>query len=93
MYTFFVELSPDICMRKFSRIIKPNGQDQFVNLIILIAAQVVNGIAAVTYYALGISYLDDNTKRIHVPVYFGVVVASKILGSAFGYVLGWGFLG
>lgn len=75
-----------------SRIFKPNNQEPLVNLIIFIAAQVVNGLAAVTYFALGISYLDDNTKKIHIPVYLGVVVAAKILGSTFGYILGWGFL-
>lgn len=61
-------------------------------LAVLILAQIIAGVASVGYYALGISYLDDNTKKIHVPAHLGVIVAVKIIGSLFGYILGWACL-
>jgi len=48
--------------------------------------------ANITYYALGISYLDDNTKKNHVISFIGVIIAVKMIGILFGYILGWGCL-
>ena len=59
---------------------------------ILIFAQIMAGVSNVGYYALGISYLDDNTKKIHVAAHLGLIVAIKIIGSLFGYILGWACL-
>ncbi|XP_016838552.1 solute carrier organic anion transporter family member 2B1 isoform X2 [Nasonia vitripennis] len=90
--SIYAEESPDLCMRMSSRLIALEDPPHYSTLFILIAVQIVTGMANVAYYALGISYLDDNTKKIHVAVYFGVVLATKVLGSILGYILGWSFL-
>jgi hypothetical protein len=61
-------------------------------MVILITVLIVAGMANVAYYALGISYLDDNTKKQHVTAFIGVIVAVKIIGVLLGYLLGWGCL-
>lgn len=44
------------------------------------------------YYALGISYLDDNTRKGRIEVLIGIAIAVKIMGLLAGYVLAWGCL-
>lgn len=61
-------------------------------MVLLILVLIVSGIANITYYALGISYLDDNTKKKSVTAYIGVIIAVRIIGILLGYFLGWGCL-
>jgi hypothetical protein len=90
--TVFAEESSDLCMKMSSRLIRPEEPPYYSTLFILIGAQIVTGMANVAFYSLGISYLDDNTKRAHASVYIGLVLATKSLGRVLGCILGWGFL-
>lgn len=64
----------------------------YFTLAILILVQVLVGMANIAYYALGISYLDDNTKKQHVAGFFGIIIAVKVIGILLGYILAWGCL-
>lgn len=59
---------------------------------ILILVSIITGAANIAYFALGISYLDDNTKMKHVTGFIGIIVAVKIIGVVLGYFLAWGCL-
>jgi len=59
---------------------------------VLVLVLIVSGMANIAYYALGISYLDDNTKREYVSAFIGLIVAVKIVGVLLGFLLGWGCL-
>lgn len=61
-------------------------------MVVLIIVLIISGAANIAYYALGISYLDDNTKKKHVTGFIGVIIAVRIIGVLLGYVLGWGCL-
>lgn len=64
----------------------------YSTMVVLIIVLVISGMANIAYYALGISYLDDNTKRKHVTAFIGVIIAAKIIGMLLGFFLGWGCL-
>lgn len=64
----------------------------YLTIVILIIVSIITGAANISYYALGISYLDDNTKMKHVTAFIGLIIAVKIIGVVFGYFLGWGCL-
>lgn len=51
--------------------------------------QIISGIANIAYFALGISYLDDNTKKKHIAAFIGVLIAAKIFGILLGSILAW----
>lgn len=74
------------------RIIIEENEPCYFTMVILILVLIVSGIANITYYALGISYLDDNTKKKNVTAFVGVIIAVKIIGVLLGYFLGWGCL-
>lgn len=87
-----VDDGPELCTRGLSKVIVEGNETCYSTMVILIGALIVSGMANVAYYALGISYLDDNTKARHVPVIVGVIVAVKIIGTLVGFFLGWGCL-
>lgn len=64
----------------------------YITLAVLVLVQVLIGMANIAYYALGISYLDDNTKKQHVAGFLGVIIAMKVIGVLLGYILAWGCL-
>lgn len=93
LYVFYAaEESPDLCMRMSDKLFTIKNAPLYSTVSILIVVQIITGMANVAYYALGISYLDDNTKKEHVAVHLGVILGSKVLGSVLGYLVGWGFL-
>lgn len=51
--------------------------------------QIISGIANIAYFALGISYLDDNTKKKHIAAFIGVLISAKIFGILLGSMLAW----
>jgi len=61
-------------------------------MVVLVLVLIVSGMANIAYYALGISYLDDNTKQEHVTAFIGAIVAVKIVGMLLGFFLSWGCL-
>ncbi|XP_031830619.1 solute carrier organic anion transporter family member 3A1 [Nomia melanderi] len=65
----------------------------YFSIAVLVVIQVLIGIANISYFALAISYLDDNTKKKHIAGFIGVVIAVKILGVLLGFVLSWVCLG
>ncbi|XP_018401297.1 PREDICTED: solute carrier organic anion transporter family member 1A5 [Cyphomyrmex costatus] len=89
--SLYADDSPELCTPELSRIILEE-EPCYVTMIIIILVLIVSGMANVTYYALGISYLDDNTKRKHMTDFIGIIIAVKIIGIFLGYLLGWGCL-
>jgi len=87
----FIDDSPELCTPELSRIISEE-EPCYITMIIIILVLIVSGMSSITYYALGISYLDDNTKKKHVTGFIGVIIAVKIAGIVLGYFLGWGCL-
>ncbi|KAG7205510.1 hypothetical protein KM043_007491 [Ampulex compressa] len=90
--SLYADDSPELCASGSSRIIIEEDEPCYSTLAFVATVQAIMGVGNVAYYALGISYLDDNTKKIHVGSFFGVLIAVKILGTLLGYVLAWGCL-
>ncbi|XP_070149152.1 solute carrier organic anion transporter family member 2A1 [Polyergus mexicanus] len=90
--SLYADDSPELCTSGLSRIIVEEDEPCYFTMVILILVSIITGAANISYYALGISYLDDNTKMKHVTAFIGVIVAVKIIGVVFGYFLGWGCL-
>jgi len=88
----FTDDSSELCSSALSRIITEEDVPCYFTMVILILVLIVSGMANITYYALGISYLDDNTKKNHVISFIGVIIAVKMIGILFGYILSWGCL-
>ncbi|XP_018058851.1 PREDICTED: solute carrier organic anion transporter family member 1A5-like [Atta colombica] len=89
--SLYADDSPELCTPEISRIISEE-EPCYITMIIIILVLIVSGMSSITYYALGISYLDDNTKKKHVTGFIGVIIAVKIAGIVLGYLLGWGCL-
>ncbi|XP_058794488.1 solute carrier organic anion transporter family member 2A1-like [Phymastichus coffea] len=92
MPTVYSEESPDLCMKMFDKLLTIKNAPLYTTISILVIVQIITGIANVAYYALGISYLDDNSKKEQIAVYLGFILGIRILGSILGYMVGWGFL-
>ncbi|KAI4477176.1 hypothetical protein M0804_012997 [Polistes exclamans] len=91
--SLYADDSPELCSSSASRIIiEEDDNTCYFTLAVLCCVQVLIGMANIVYYALGISYLDDNTKKQHVPGFFGIIIAVKIIGVLLGYILAWGCL-
>lgn len=89
----FTDDSPELCItRGISKFIIDDDEPCYLTMVVLIGVLIIHGMANIAYYALGISYLDDNTKMKHVTAFIGVIVAVKIIGILLGYILGWGCL-
>ena len=88
----FLEDNPELCSSGLSRVIVEEDEPCYTTLALLIAVQILTGIANVVYYALGISYLDDNTKKRHIGALVGILIAVKVIGLLPGYVIAWGCL-
>ncbi|XP_072767237.1 solute carrier organic anion transporter family member 1A5 isoform X2 [Anoplolepis gracilipes] len=91
--SLYADDSPEFCTSGLSRVIIEEDEPCYFTIVILIIVSIISGAANTSYYALGISYLDDNTKMKHVTGFIGVIVAVKIIGVIIGYFLGWGCLG
>ncbi|XP_037656817.1 solute carrier organic anion transporter family member 6A1 [Choloepus didactylus] len=53
-----------------------------------IAGQIVQGIAGMPLYVLGVTFLDDSVDMYSTGIYLGFADASSILGYALGYAIG-----
>lgn len=70
-----------------------NKDDSYIMaLSIIIIVQVLNCMGNIGYFAFTISYLDDNTRKRHVAILISFIIAMKIVGVLFGYLLAWGCL-
>ncbi|XP_017487768.1 PREDICTED: solute carrier organic anion transporter family member 4C1-like, partial [Rhagoletis zephyria] len=54
---------------------------------VLFLAEVISGIGGALYYTLGISYMDDNTKKSKTPALLSLSYFFHMLGPAIGYAL------
>ncbi|XP_043258795.1 solute carrier organic anion transporter family member 1A5 isoform X2 [Colletes gigas] len=82
----------ELCSPALSRIIAKDDESCYFTFAMIVVVQIMAGVANVAYFALGISYLDDNTKKKHVAAFIGVIIAVKIVGVLLGYILAWGCL-
>lgn len=90
--SLYADDSPDLCSPALSMLVmkEVNSSDLILGLIIVV--QILSGIANVAYYALTLSYLDDNTKKKTVAFYIGWILSVKFFGVLLGYLLAWGCL-
>lgn len=63
--------------------------ESIVPLVLIFMSQFVLGIGNTLYYALGQTYLDDNTKKTNTPVLLSYAFALRTFGPAIGFVLGY----
>jgi Organic Anion Transporter Polypeptide (OATP) family len=78
----------DILFRKSNRLCMAEPQDQECNdeiesivpLVLIFLSQFVLGIGNTLYYALGQTYLDDNTKKTNTPLLLSYAFALRTFG-------------
>ncbi|XP_015609200.1 solute carrier organic anion transporter family member 1A5 [Cephus cinctus] len=87
--SLYSEDSPELCYVEFPRIVIEKSDTCYFTLGLLILIQFLSGMASVAFYALGISYLDDNTRKSRVAGFIGLVLSSRIFGYLLGLLLAW----
>ncbi|XP_006566270.2 solute carrier organic anion transporter family member 1A5 isoform X2 [Apis mellifera] len=87
--SIYAEDSRDLCSETTSRIVSKEKEFCYFTLAMIIVVQVVSGIANISYFALGVSYLDDNTRKKHVSGLIGFLISVKIFGILIGCMLAW----
>lgn len=60
-----------------------------IPLVLIFLSQFVLGIGNTIYYALGQSYLDDNTKKTNTPIMFAYALSLRMFGPVIGFALGY----
>lgn len=86
----------DKLFRESNRLCSTEKYEQFtdddiesiVPLVLVFLSQFVLGIGTTLYYALGQTYLDDNTKKSNTPLLLSYAFALRTAGPAVGFVLG-----
>ncbi|CAO1337195.1 unnamed protein product [Diamesa serratosioi] len=63
--------------------------ESIVPLVLIFLSQFVLGVGNTLYYALGQTYLDDNTKKTNTPMLLSYAFALRTLGPIIGFVLGY----
>lgn len=53
----------------------------------LFILQVFIGLGNIVYFALGIGYIDDNSRKVDSPAGIGAIIAAKVFGVQFGNIL------
>ncbi|CRK86315.1 CLUMA_CG000186, isoform A [Clunio marinus] len=66
--------------------------ESILPLVLIFLSQFVLGIGNTLYYALGQTYLDDNTKKTNTPLLLSYAFSLRTLGPAIGFVLAYGSL-
>ncbi|XP_076662079.1 solute carrier organic anion transporter family member 2A1 [Halictus rubicundus] len=79
----------ELCSGIPTKVLAKEEEPCYFTFAALILVQIITGIANISYYALAISYLDDNTKKKHVAGFIGVAIAVKIVGVLLGFILAW----
>lgn len=90
--SLYADDNPELCSAASARLVTGEDEPCYFSLLVIIAVQIITGMANIAYFALGISYLDDNTKKRHVGAFLGIILAVKLLGFLLGYILAWGCL-
>ncbi|XP_067634401.1 solute carrier organic anion transporter family member 74D-like [Eurosta solidaginis] len=55
--------------------------------LVIFLAECISGVGGALYYTLGVSYMDDNTKRSNTPALLSLSYFFHMLGPAIGYAL------
>ncbi|XP_014482148.1 PREDICTED: solute carrier organic anion transporter family member 1A5 [Dinoponera quadriceps] len=90
--SLYADDSSELCAAGTSKMIAKEDGTCYFTMVVLIIVLIISGMANVAYYALGISYLDDNTKKRDVTSFIGAIIAMRIMSIIFGYSLAWGCL-
>ena len=85
----FTDDSRDLCSDSSARIVAKEDEPCYFTFAAIFVVQIISGIANIAYFALGVSYLDDNTKKKHIAAFIGVLIAVKIFGFLLGCILAW----
>ncbi|XP_006873453.1 PREDICTED: solute carrier organic anion transporter family member 4A1 [Chrysochloris asiatica] len=56
--------------------------------LVFMLGQTLHGVGATPLYTLGVTYLDENVKSNHSPVYIAIFYTAAIVGPAAGYLVG-----
>ncbi|XP_062041495.1 solute carrier organic anion transporter family member 4A1-like [Lepus europaeus] len=56
--------------------------------LVFMLGQFLHGMGATPLYTLGVTYLDENVKSSHSPIYIAIFYTAAILGPAAGYLMG-----
>ena len=64
------------------------SQKDWVSVGIIFVGIFTVGIGSTSIFSFGIPYIDDNSEKGNSPIALSFAMASRILGPAFGYVLG-----
>lgn len=65
-----------------------SGSDATIPLSLIFTSQFVLGIGTTLYFALGQTYLDDNTKKSRTPMMLAIALSLRLAGPMFGFILG-----
>lgn len=87
--SIYADDSRDLCSDSSSRIVAKEDEPCYFTFAAIFVVQIISGIANIAYFALGVSYLDDNTKKKHIASFIGVLIAVKIFGFLLGCILAW----
>lgn len=71
---------------------KDDGEFTYVPALLVFLSQFVLGIGTTLYYALGQTYIDDNTKKKNTPMLLGLSLSLRTVGPALAFVLGYACL-
>lgn len=81
--------SPDLCSPNLSKLVLKGEGSSYSTLGLIIIVQIFAGIGNIAYYALTLSYIDNNTKKTNVATHIGYILAAKFFGILLGYQLAW----
>ncbi|XP_008556459.1 solute carrier organic anion transporter family member 1A6 [Microplitis demolitor] len=91
--SLYSEDNPELCsVPGLARVLVEEEGTCYFTLTVVIISQIINCMGNIAYLALGISYLDDNTRKRHVAIPIGFLLAVKIIGMLLGYLMAWGCL-
>lgn len=63
------------------------GKSNVASMALFFIGQFVSGIGSTALFSLGFTYMDDNIKKRHSPLYIGATVSLRSLGPSLGYIL------
>ena len=64
------------------------SQKDWISIGIIFAGIFIVGIGSSSIYSFGIPYIDDNSEKKNSPLALSLAMISRILGPAFGNILG-----
>ncbi|XP_022915463.1 solute carrier organic anion transporter family member 74D [Onthophagus taurus] len=77
-----------LCTNFFSKL-QLGLEFNYIALILLFLFQLFFGFATISFYTLGLSYIDDNIEKDNASTYLAIPMAAKIFGKQVGLYLSW----